>query len=461
MTTASPVRARCVHPAWFVAAVAFVALIGAAGFRAAPSVLMVPLEVLLLRDRPQDLGVLPYGADPSDPPEPVLPGRGAARRAVQGLVTAARTRTFWALFAGFAICGATTNGLIGTHFVPAAHDHGMAQTTLRRAGRPLGLQRRRLAVRPRGTHRWFHGGAVLSGGRGARQRRPVARVAWTVWWKVLRRNRRSGSSRSGGRNQGIPSRITITQASPGRSVSSGWAWIWVWWRWQSSARLSRVVGPPRDHQMTWCASHSDGGVVHPGQVHPRSRAARAVCWAAVASLPVVSIASTRPVLSRTTRSMTASQAIRVSAPLADQVAAGRARGTGTLGAGELIRGRDDHDPRDRPCRTLPGDRRVLIGRLLCGGAEAEELGGGVGHHPEGVDATLTTRPQIRLAAVGAIRAAGGTVGLDEVVQDRRELQPGALVELAAEQDHPGLVGRHRQVPPVQGVLVVPVRRGPG
>ena len=96
---------------------------------AACALLVVPLVVLLLRDRPQDLGVLPYGADPSDPPEPVLPGRGAARRAVQGLVTAARTRTFWALFAGFAICGATTNGLIGTHFVPAAHDHGMAQTT--------------------------------------------------------------------------------------------------------------------------------------------------------------------------------------------------------------------------------------------------------------------------------------------------------------------------------------------
>ena len=37
--------------------------------------------------------------------------------------------TFWALVAGFAICGATTNGLIGTHFVPAAHDHGMGETT--------------------------------------------------------------------------------------------------------------------------------------------------------------------------------------------------------------------------------------------------------------------------------------------------------------------------------------------
>ena len=31
--------------------------------------------------------------------------------------------------AGFAICGATTNGLIGTHFIPAAHDHGLPETT--------------------------------------------------------------------------------------------------------------------------------------------------------------------------------------------------------------------------------------------------------------------------------------------------------------------------------------------
>ncbi|NUS50906.1 MAG: MFS transporter, partial [Nocardioidaceae bacterium] len=55
--------------------------------------------------------------------------QGAARLAVTALRDAARTRTFWALVAGFAICGATTNGLIGTHFVPAAHDHGMASTT--------------------------------------------------------------------------------------------------------------------------------------------------------------------------------------------------------------------------------------------------------------------------------------------------------------------------------------------
>jgi predicted MFS family arabinose efflux permease len=41
---------------------------------------------------------------------------------------AARTPVFWLLAGSFAICGATTNGLIGTHFIPAAHDHGMPET---------------------------------------------------------------------------------------------------------------------------------------------------------------------------------------------------------------------------------------------------------------------------------------------------------------------------------------------
>ena len=44
MTIENRVRTRRVHPAWIVAAVAFLALVGAAGFRAAPSVLMLPLE---------------------------------------------------------------------------------------------------------------------------------------------------------------------------------------------------------------------------------------------------------------------------------------------------------------------------------------------------------------------------------------------------------------------------------
>jgi predicted MFS family arabinose efflux permease len=48
--------------------------------------------------------------------------------ALGALREAAHTRAFWALAAAFAICGATTNGLIGIHFIPSAHDHGMATT---------------------------------------------------------------------------------------------------------------------------------------------------------------------------------------------------------------------------------------------------------------------------------------------------------------------------------------------
>ncbi|NJP32000.1 MFS transporter [Micromonospora thermarum] len=94
---------------------------------AGAAVAVVPLVVWLLREHPADLGLPAYGATEVVPPTP--PAGGAAARAVRVLAQAARTRPFWLLAGGFAICGATTNGLVGTHFVPAAHDHGMPQTT--------------------------------------------------------------------------------------------------------------------------------------------------------------------------------------------------------------------------------------------------------------------------------------------------------------------------------------------
>ena len=100
----------------------------------AAALAVIPLVWLRLRNDPSDLGVAPYGAqaDPLvDNPGPTLspPAAGPARRAVETLAVAARTRTFWALAVGFAICGASTNGLIATHFIPSAHDHGMPETT--------------------------------------------------------------------------------------------------------------------------------------------------------------------------------------------------------------------------------------------------------------------------------------------------------------------------------------------
>ncbi|MGW6394470.1 MFS transporter [Streptomyces sp. NPDC055103] len=86
---------------------------------------VVPFVWLLLRDHPADVGLAPYGGEYAEKPAPVT---GAARRAVTVLLKAARTGPFWLLAGTFAICGASTNGLVKTHFVPAAHDHGMPVT---------------------------------------------------------------------------------------------------------------------------------------------------------------------------------------------------------------------------------------------------------------------------------------------------------------------------------------------
>lgn len=89
------------------------------------ALVVVPFVWLLLRDHPADIGAAPYGGTYAAKPAPVP---GAARRAVTVLLKAARTGPFWLLAGTFAICGASTNGLVKTHFVPSAHDHGMPVT---------------------------------------------------------------------------------------------------------------------------------------------------------------------------------------------------------------------------------------------------------------------------------------------------------------------------------------------
>jgi len=92
------------------------------------ALLVVPLVLIFLRNHPVDIGMTPYGAPDTYLYQP--PARGNAVTIALGtLARAAKVRTFWALVAGFAICGATTNGLVGTHFIPSAHDHGMPETT--------------------------------------------------------------------------------------------------------------------------------------------------------------------------------------------------------------------------------------------------------------------------------------------------------------------------------------------
>uniref|UniRef100_A0AAU1LVV4 MFS transporter n=1 Tax=Streptomyces sp. NBC_00148 TaxID=2903626 RepID=A0AAU1LVV4_9ACTN len=89
------------------------------------ALVVIPFVWLLMRDHPADVGLAPYGGAYVEKPAPVT---GAAKRTVRVLFDAARTGPFWLLAGSFAICGASTNGLIRTYFVPSAHDHGMQIT---------------------------------------------------------------------------------------------------------------------------------------------------------------------------------------------------------------------------------------------------------------------------------------------------------------------------------------------
>src|SRR5436305_786569 len=126
---------RRVHYAWVVATVGFVTLITAAGFRSSSGVLIVPLQHefgwsrgligVALAINLVLYGLAPYGTDVADP-APTAAGNPFAA-AVDGLRFARTSTGFWLLAGSFFICGLSTNGLIGTHLIPAAMDHGFGE----------------------------------------------------------------------------------------------------------------------------------------------------------------------------------------------------------------------------------------------------------------------------------------------------------------------------------------------
>lgn len=91
------------------------------------ALLVVPFIYLFLRDKPADMGLLPYGA-PIDWQPPVKSELSAGALAIETLKQCSKRKDFWYLFGSFFVCGLSTSGLIGTHFIPAAHDHGMMDT---------------------------------------------------------------------------------------------------------------------------------------------------------------------------------------------------------------------------------------------------------------------------------------------------------------------------------------------
>ena len=84
------------------------------------------LVLLLMRDRPVDVGLAPYGSTEIVP----APPRGSLSSLVTSpllaLRDAARTQVFWVLFLTFFVCGFSTNGLIQTHWISICGDVGIA-----------------------------------------------------------------------------------------------------------------------------------------------------------------------------------------------------------------------------------------------------------------------------------------------------------------------------------------------
>ena len=87
--------------------------------------LALPLVLVFMRDDPRDVGLRPFG-EPDGPPTP-RPPRVSAAAPLRGLALGLRSRDFWLLAGSFYICGLSTNGLIGTHLIPASMEHGIPE----------------------------------------------------------------------------------------------------------------------------------------------------------------------------------------------------------------------------------------------------------------------------------------------------------------------------------------------
>lgn len=92
------------------------------------ALLMIPIVAIFMRNRPSDKGLQAYGAAADTPDAPVNKGN-PFMTAINGLRIGMRSFDFWLLAGSFFICGLSTNGLIGTHFIPACIEHGIPAVT--------------------------------------------------------------------------------------------------------------------------------------------------------------------------------------------------------------------------------------------------------------------------------------------------------------------------------------------
>jgi predicted MFS family arabinose efflux permease len=88
----------------------------------------IPIVAIFLRSKPSDVGLRPYGAGINDP-EVAIPRVNPFTATFSALGQSLTSRDFWLLGGSFFVCGASTLGLVGTHFIAACVDHGIPEAT--------------------------------------------------------------------------------------------------------------------------------------------------------------------------------------------------------------------------------------------------------------------------------------------------------------------------------------------
>lgn len=134
LLTASTATGQLVFLPWLAAIVTNHGWRGVLWVVAGTSAAVLPIVALLMRNDPSEVGERPFGE--AGPPAASIAasasGTNPLWRALTVLSEAVRVRDFWILAGSFFVCGASTNGLIGTHLISAAFDCGIPE--IRSAG---------------------------------------------------------------------------------------------------------------------------------------------------------------------------------------------------------------------------------------------------------------------------------------------------------------------------------------
>jgi MFS family permease len=93
------------------------------------SIIMLVIILLFMKNSPREVGIFPYGLEEEPKETTVVQKKNPIVIAFQSLFEAVKVKEFWLLAGSFFICGLSTSGLIGTHFVSYCISYGIPVVT--------------------------------------------------------------------------------------------------------------------------------------------------------------------------------------------------------------------------------------------------------------------------------------------------------------------------------------------